>query len=105
MTRRYSAKVDANQSAIVKALRDAGATVQPLHTVGSGCPDLRVGYRGRNWLLEVKDLNAPKSDRKLNPNQVEWHAGWKGQCAMVETEEAALAVIGAIGLHLAGVIE
>jgi hypothetical protein len=104
MTRRYSAKVDRNQSEIVAALRQAGATVQPLHSVGQGCPDLLVGYRGRNWLIEVKDWQASNSDRELNARQVEWHGGWKGQVAKVETVGAALAVIGAIGLHLSGQI-
>jgi len=104
VTRRYSAKVDRNQSEIVAALRQAGATVQPLHSVGQGCPDLLVGYRGRNWLLEVKDWQASNSDRELNARQIEWHGGWKGQVAKVETVGAALAVIGAIGLHLSGQI-
>ena len=101
---RRAAKVDRNQAEIVDALRKAGATVEPLHTVGKGCPDLMVGYRGRNWLIEVKDWQASNTDRKLNERQVEWHDGWKGQVAKVETVEAALAVIGAIGLHLAGSI-
>lgn len=102
MTRRYSAKVDRNQSEIVAALRDVGATVQPLHSVGAGCPDLLVGYRGRNFLIEVKDWQAPTSDRKLNDRQVEWHGGWKGQVAKVETVGAALAVIGVYDLHMRG---
>jgi hypothetical protein len=101
---RRAAKVDRNQSEIVDALRKAGATVQPLHAVGQGCPDLLVGYRGRNWLIEVKDWQAAKSDRQLNERQTEWHAGWKGHVAKVETPDAALAVIGAIGLHLSGQI-
>ena len=97
---RRAAKVDATQAAIVKALRDAGATVQHLHAVGQGCPDLLVGYRRLNHLIEVKtDIGSP-SARKLNPGQVEWHAGWRGAVATVETPEAALAVIGAIGMPL-----
>lgn len=104
MGRRYAAKVDRNQAEIVEALRKAGATVTPLHTVGGGCPDLLVGYRRQNFLIEVKDWRAAKSDRELNDNQKEWHAGWKGQVAKVEDADAALAVIGAIGLHLAGQI-
>jgi hypothetical protein len=51
---RRAAKVDANQREVVAALRGAGATVQLLHAVGEGCPDLLVGYRGGNYLLEVK---------------------------------------------------
>ena len=101
---RRKAKTDRNQAEIVAALRKAGATVQPLHAVGQGCPDLLVGYRGVNWLIEVKDFAASATDRKLNPRQVEWHDGWKGQVARVETVGAALAVIGAIGLHLSGQI-
>lgn len=101
---RRAAKIDANQPEIVKALRKAGATVQILAQVGQGCPDLMVGFRGQNFLIEVKDLNAPKSDRELNPNQVEWHRDWRGQVCKVETAEAALAVIGHTGLHLAGFI-
>ena len=48
-------KVDSNQTRVVKALRELGATVQHLHAVGKGCPDLLVGYKGSNYLLEVKD--------------------------------------------------
>ena len=104
MARRYSAKVDRNQAEIVDALRKAGATVTPLHTVGAGCPDLLVGYRGKNWLIEVKDWKAAKSDRELNEKQKDWHAGWKGQVAKVEDVDAALAVIGAVGMPLSGTI-
>jgi hypothetical protein len=104
VTFRRAAKVDRNQAEIVAALRAVGATVQPLHSVGAGCPDLLVGYRGRNWLIEVKDWQASSTDRKLNPRQIEWHEGWKGQVAKVEDVSAALAVIGHTGLHLAGFI-
>lgn len=101
---RRAAKVDRNQAEIVAALRAVGATVQPLHAVGQGCPDLLVGYRGKNHLIEVKDWKASASDRQLNARQVEWHSGWKGSVAKVETVGAALAVIGAIGLHPSGTI-
>jgi hypothetical protein len=102
---RRAAKVDVTQAEIAAALKAAGATVQYLHSVGEGCPDLLVGFRGKNHLLEVKPNIGSPSKRNLRPNQVEWHAGWKGQVATVETPEAALAVIGAIGLPLAGWIE
>jgi hypothetical protein len=101
---RRKAKVDSTQPAIVDALKKAGATVQHLHAVGAGCPDLLAGFRGQNFLLEVKpDFGSPSS-RKLRKNQQEWHEGWKGHVAVVETPGAALAVIGAIGCHRAGVI-
>lgn len=90
------AAVDANQSEIVNALRDAGATVTPLHTVGKGCPDLAVGFRGQNYLIEVKDGRKKPSDRALTEAQVEWHGGWKGQVAIAENVSDALRVIGVL---------
>lgn len=75
---RRAAKIDANQLDIVEALRRCGATVQPLHTVGQGVPDLLVGFRGQTLLLEVKDGAKPPSERKLTPDQVRWHEAWDG---------------------------
>ena len=93
MTRR-AAKVDANQAAIVGELRAVGASVQPLHTVGQGVPDLLVGFRGRNWLIEVKDGSKPPSERKLTPAQQDWHALWRGQVVTVKDGDEALRALG-----------
>lgn len=90
---RRAAKVDANQAEIVSALRKIGASVQPLHAVGAGCPDLLVGWRGMTSLLEVKDGSKPPSARKLTEDQVKWHAEWRGQVAVVETIEQAIEAI------------
>lgn len=68
---RRAARVDANQAAIAEALRSCGATVQLIHTVGKGCPDLLVGFGGINLLLEVKDGSKPPSKRKLTPDESE----------------------------------
>ena len=100
-----AAKVDRNQAEIIAALRGAGATVQPLHTVGQGCPDLLVGFRGRNFLIEVKDWRKAPSQKRLNETQRDWHEGWKGQVAKVEDIPAAMVVIGLMGLPLSGWIE
>lgn len=88
--------MDANQSRIVAALRAVGATVQPLHMVGAGVPDLLVGYHGVNYLLEVKDGEQPPSARKLTAEQVEWHAAWRGNVAVVCNIEEAITIIGAM---------
>lgn len=92
MTRR-AAKVDANQSAIVAAFRKAGASVQPLHMVGQGCPDLLVGFRGRNLAVEVKDGSKPPSARKLTADEAEWHEAWRGQVCVVNDEDEALGLL------------
>ena len=76
---RRAARVDANQSTIVDDLRAIGATVQPLHAVGDGCPDLLVGYGGLNYMLEVKDGAKSPSRRKLTPDQEDWHGAWRGR--------------------------
>ena len=91
---RRAAKTDANQGEIVQALRDVGCTVQSLAPVGDGVPDLLVGYRGVNLLLEVKDGNKPPSARKLTPDQEKFHATWRGQKAVVTSREEALRAVG-----------
>jgi hypothetical protein len=91
---KYAAKADDNQREIVRALRDAGATVMHLHTVGGGCPDICVGYRGGNYLIEIKDGSKPLSAQKLTPAQFDWHRTWRGRVAVVNSVEAALKVIG-----------
>jgi hypothetical protein len=90
---RRAAKVDANQAEIIAALRKIGASVQPLHAVGAGCPDLAVGWRGMTSLLEIKDGSKPPSARKLTPDQVKWHAEWRGHVAVVETVEQAIEAV------------
>lgn len=99
---RRAAKVDRNQSEIVAALRGIGATVQPLHAVGQGCPDLLCGFRGRNILIEVKDGAKRPSARKLTADQIDWHGGWKGQVVTISDADAAIAVV--LGVQLRGVI-
>jgi hypothetical protein len=98
---RRAAAVDRNQSEIVLMLRTVGCTVQLLHKVGQGCPDLLVGYRGQNILLEVKDGELSPSARKLTDRQVEWHRDWRGQVAVVCNVREAMAALGITG---AGVI-
>lgn len=85
-------RVDANQPEIVAALRKAGCSVQHLHELGQGCPDVVVGCRGRNYLLEIKS----SSTAKMTPLERWWHDEWKGQVARVDTVDEALAAVGVI---------
>jgi hypothetical protein len=91
---RRAAAVDANQPEVVKALRRVGATVQHLHTVGKGCPDILVGYQGQNFLLEIKDGNKPPSRRKLTDDEAAWHEAWRGEVWTVHSADEALYAIG-----------
>ena len=91
------ARVDDNQREVVASLRGMGCTVQHLHAVGQGCPDILVGFRNRNFLIEIKDGSKPPSARKLKPQQQEWHDAWKGQVATVNNLDEAKSVVGVYG--------
>jgi hypothetical protein len=84
-----AARTDENQKTIVDFLRKNHMEVQHLHSVGKGCPDLLVGYKGVNVLLEIKRDET----KKLTPDQVIWHHNWRGQVATVATSEEALRVV------------
>ena len=88
---RRAAKVDTNQPEIVAALKAVGASVQHLHMVGDGCFDILVGFRGVNYLLEIKT-----STGKLNDLQKEFRGKWKGHKDVVRSIDQALFAIGAI---------
>src|SRR4030067_1280048 len=84
MTPRQIAKVDRNQPAIVEELRGAGASVQLLHTVGQGCPDILIGWRGVNLLVEIKsDVGKLTDDARRSFGE------WRGQVTIVRTVEDA----------------
>lgn len=90
---RKAARVDRNQAEIVAALRAIGCSVQPLHSIGQGCPDLLIGYRGVNHLAEIKDGERPPSERELTPDQAKWHVEWRGHAMVITSVEEALAFV------------
>ena len=83
------ARVDDNQKAIVRYLRDMGVSVAVTSATGKGFPDLVCGYKGKNILLELKDGKKPLSAQTLTPEQRIWHHDWKGQVSVINTAEAA----------------
>jgi hypothetical protein len=104
----YGKKRDANERAIIVALRLAGASVHQLQ--GTGEPDLLVGFEGVTYLMEIKDptqangkahkrSDGPMSE--LTPAQVRWWTAWAAPAnagpppVIVHTPEAALRIIGA----------
>ncbi len=89
---RWNARADKNQQEIMRALREVGASVVSLHRVGQGVPDLLVGYRGQNFLLEVK--NPGGKGRRLTEKEAEFIKTWRGQVAVVASPEEALKTIG-----------
>ncbi len=87
---RKRARIDANQPAIVKALRQVGCSVLVLSQLGDGAPDILVGRAGRNYLLEIKDGERPPSERKLTKDEQTFHNSWAGHKAVVGNIAAAI---------------
>jgi hypothetical protein len=92
-TVRRAARVDENQKAITAALRAIGATVQPIHAIGRGTPDLLVGWQKINALLEIKDGSKPASARQLTDDEAQWIAAWRGSVRIVESVEQAVRAV------------
>lgn len=86
---RYAARVDKNQEQIVATLRAAGAYVWII-----GLPvDLLVGYKGKTFLVEVKD--GPR--KRLTALQDDFFNNWSGSTlARIDGSEAALRMIGVL---------
>jgi hypothetical protein len=89
---RRAARRDANEADVVKALASVGASVF-VALMGDGFPDLVVGYRGRTYLMEVKDGRKPEHARPLTPMQAEFIRDWKGQVIVVTSPAEAVEVL------------
>lgn len=81
---RRAARIDDNQNSIVSKLRQIGCSVAITSAVGKGFPDIVVGYKGRNFMFEIKDGNKPPSARKLTNDERKWHDDWRGKVHVVE---------------------
>jgi hypothetical protein len=86
---RHAKRVDANQDAIVAALRAAGAYVWII-----GLPvDLLVGYNNHTFLVEIKS----DSKARFTPLQAEFFENWSGSTlARIDSPDAALRMIGVL---------
>jgi len=87
----YARKVDANHAEVRDGIRDAlpGCTIFDAAGAGDGFPDLVVGWRGMNFLLEVK----PKGKKLRGVKQCEFHKNWQGQTAVVHSAAEGLAAM------------
>lgn len=100
MTRHANAR-DANETEIVDALRCIGASVYRLDVP---C-DVIVGFRGRNYLIEIKLPPGPKggtSRSSLTEDQLGFQHSWRGQFAVVRSVDEAFAAICAAPLPQTG---
>lgn len=91
---RRAARVDANQPQIVDRLRALGCSVASTAALGQGFPDIVVGYRGSNYLFEIKDPAKKPSERRLTPAESLFHRSWGGQVDTIHTWEDVCEIIG-----------
>jgi hypothetical protein len=102
---RRAAHIDDNQVDIVIALQNAGCTTQSTASLGAGFPDVIVGFKGVNVLMEIKNpLRDTPSQRRADRDSLEAQAKfrkyWNGQVAVVTTPQEALDVVAAEYLRL-----
>ena len=95
---RFRRRTDSNHAEIVRALKQIGCSVLDLSAVGAGCPDILIGYRGRNVLVEIKrwghiDKPQGRHERETAERQKRFRDGWNGlPVAVVDSIEQAVLV-------------
>ena len=96
---KFARRRDANEAAIIKALKSHGVTVTQMD--GKGVPDLLIGHGGVTYIVEVKQAHgragagAKRSESGLLETQEAWWSAWQGRRpVVVTTAEEALAVVG-----------
>ena len=88
---RYANRIDANQNEIVETLRKEGAYVRII-SQGNGIPDLLVGFKGKTFLMEVKDGDKAPSAQKLTTAEKKFFDEWTGgKLVIVNSKEQAIA--------------
>ncbi len=87
-------RIDDNQNQVVKALRQIpGVSVFITSMVGRGYPDLNIGFKGENLLIELKDGSKTASRKKLTEDEKKFHKDWKGSVHIVESLEDVLSIL------------
>ena len=84
-------RTDGNQAEIVEAARGLGASVACTHMVKDGFPDLVIGWRGHNLLVEVKSGIG-----RLTHDQIVWHEEWRGPRFVVSSAWEMVELLQAI---------
>jgi hypothetical protein len=92
----FARRVDANHSEIVATLRKAGATVLDLSRLGSGAPDIAIGYGRLTMLAEIKDGSKKPSARRLTDDEREWHDTWTGCVRLLLNEQDACEAVATL---------
>ena len=86
----YKKRVDENQSQIFHTFTALGASVCNLSTVGRGCPDALIGYRGKTVLVEIKS----SIKAAFTEPQIKFMQKWRGGAiSRIDSVDAAIRLI------------
>lgn len=86
----YKKRVDENQKQLVHTFIALGCSVLNLSTVGKGCPDLLIGYRGKTVLVEIKS----NSKATFTDPQIKFMQEWRGGAvSRIDSVDAAIRLI------------
>ena len=83
---KYHHRADLVTREIVATLRGLGASVAYLDPGNGGIPDLCVGYRHANYLVEVKGAASVRkypATQGRSPVQMDWQRKWVGHKPIV----------------------
>ena len=86
----YKKRVDENQKTLIHTFIALGASILNLSTVGRGCPDLLIGYRGKTVLVEIKS----NSKATFTEPQIKFMQEWRGGAvSRIDSVDAAIRLI------------
>ena len=84
---KYAKATDANQKEIVRLLNE----IPGVRAVVIGDPvDLLVGYKAKNYLVELKDGSKPDYEHRYTAKQREFLKSWPGQVRVAKSFEEVL---------------
>jgi len=87
-------RTDANHKQIIDQIRQISfASVFSTHELGKGFPDIVVGFRGINYLFEIKDGKKSASQKKLTEAEIKFRNNWMGQVHIIEKIEDVLEIL------------
>lgn len=82
MSFRRDARVDDNQTEIVKAFRDLGWYVLIVSQL-KNCCDIIVSKKGRTIAVEIKDGKKVPSKQKLTGGELKFKSEWQGEYRLI----------------------
>jgi hypothetical protein len=92
-------RIDENQNEIVKIFRQLGASVFVTSMVGHGFGDIVVGFRGKNYIFELKDESKrPASRKKFTIAEKTFMDNWKGHIGVLYSVEDVIKFMEIISL-------